>query len=271
MDDIDRYLLEDLDNLGDITSNSLFNDEIAKAHIIAKENMIIAGLDEAKIVFNKLDAEMVFFTKNGNFIKKNTVVAEIIGPIKSILTGERLALNFICRMSGIATETKKLTDLCKLKNPNIKIAGTRKTTPGFRKYEKKAIEIGGGYPHRSGLYDVVMVKDNHLKQFISVEKAINKVKQKVKNNIIEIEVENETDAIIAAKLDVDVIMLDNFTPIKAEVVTKKIKKINPNITIEISGGINDKNIIKYASFSDRISIGYLTHSIKSKNLSLEII
>jgi len=271
MDDIDRFLEEDLDKIGDITSESLFSDEKAKALIIAKESCIIAGLAEAKIVFSKLGAEFFFIKKDGDSVNKNTIVAEIFGPAKSILTAERLALNFVCKMSGIATETKKLIELCKAKNPTIKIAATRKTTPGFRKYEKKAVEVAGGDPHRIGLYDEVMIKDNHLKLVGNVEKAITMVKQKIKDKIIEVEVENETDAITAAKLDVDVIMLDNFLPENAEIISKKIRKINPKILIEISGGINKENIIKYASFSDRISIGYLTHSIKSINFSLDII
>jgi len=271
MDDIDRYLEEDLDNIGDITSDSLFSNEISKAHIIAKESCIIAGLDEAKIVFNKLGAELKFLVKDGDFVERDKNVAEINGPIRSILTGERLALNFICKMSGIASETKKLIDLCKSKNPKIKIAATRKTTPGFRKYEKKAVEIGGGESHRFGLFDSVMIKDNHIKQIGSIEKAIIKVHKKVTDKTIEVEVENETDAITAAKLNVDVIMLDNFSAKNAEIVSKKIRNINPRILIEISGGINSKNIVKYAYFSDRISLGYLTHSIRSKNLSLEIL
>jgi nicotinate-nucleotide pyrophosphorylase (carboxylating) len=271
MDDFDRYLDEDLDMVGDITSNSLFSDELLKAHIISKEKGIVAGLFEAREVFRKLGAELIFVKKDGDFVNENTIVAEINGPARSILTGERLALNFICKMSGIATETKKLIDLCKSKNSKIKIAATRKTTPGFRKYEKKAVLIAGGDPHRFGLYDEVMIKDNHLKLVGSVEKAIKKIKENVKDKIIEIEVENETDAIIAAKLDVDVIMLDNFTAKDAEIITKKIRNINPKIMIEISGNIDSKNIIEYASFADRISLGYLTHSIKSINFSLEVV
>ena len=271
MDDIDRFLNEDLNKIGDITSDSLFSNEQAKAQIIAKERCIVAGLNEAKLVFDKLGAKMNFFKKDGDLVENNTIVAEINGPAKSILTGERLALNFICRMSGIATETKKLIDLCKSKNQKIKIAATRKTTPGFRKYEKKAVEIVGGDPHRFGLYDEVMIKDNHIKLMGSVKKSIEKIKQKVKDKIIEIEVENEADAITAARLNVDVIMFDNFSFQKAKIIADKIREINPNIIIEISGGINSKNIVKYASFSDRISLGYLTHSIKSKNFSLEIL
>ncbi|MDH7506938.1 MAG: carboxylating nicotinate-nucleotide diphosphorylase [Candidatus Thermoplasmatota archaeon] len=271
MNEIDVYLQEDLGKEGDITSDALFSNEKAKAVIIAKEKCIVAGIEEIKNVFEKTGAFTKTLVKDGDLVKEKTIVAEIEGPARSILKGERLALNIIGRMSGIATETKKLVDICKKINPNIKIAATRKTTPGFSKYEKKAVIIGGGEPHRYGLYDAVLIKDNHLKLIGSVEKAIKKIKENVKNKIIEIEVENEKDALLAAKLETDVIMLDNFSPKSAEIVAKKIKKINSKILIEISGGINPENITKYAGFADRISLGYLTHSIKNKDFSLEII
>ncbi|HEC81588.1 MAG TPA: carboxylating nicotinate-nucleotide diphosphorylase [Thermoplasmatales archaeon] len=268
---MDFYLREDLDEKGDITSDSIFSDEEGKAQIIAKEQCIIAGLEEAEKVFKRLGASMEKKTEDGREVKKGEVVATVSGRLRSILTGERLALNFICRMSGIATETRKLVKICNKINPNVKIAATRKTTPGFRKFEKKAVEIGGGIPHRFGLYDAVLIKDNHIAGVGSITEAINKVKNKVKGKVIEVEAQNEKDAIQAAYSNVDVIMLDNFKPEKAEKVTQKIKQINPNILIEVSGGINAENINRYASFADRISLGYITHSVKSKDFSLEII
>lgn len=271
MDDIDIYLKEDLGEEGDITSDSLFTKEDAKANIITKQKCVVAGLEEVKEVFKKTGAEVLLKSNDGDFIKENFVVAEIIGPVRSILKGERLALNFICKMSGIATQTKKLVDICKNINSHVTIAATRKTTPGFRKYEKKAVVLGGGEAHRFGLYDVVMIKDNHIKCVGSIKEAISRVKQKVHDKIIEIEVENEQDALTAAEMKVDVIMLDNFDPTTAELVAKKIRDINRDILIEISGGVSPDNIIKYASFADRISLGYLTHSVKSIDFSLELI
>lgn len=271
MDDIDRFLEEDLGKEGDITSNSLFTDEIAKANILAKEDCIVAGLDEVKMIFEKTGAEPEIKVKNGESVGKGTVVAIINGSIRSILKGERLAINILSRMSGIATETKNLLERCRKINPKVTIAATRKTTPGFRKYEKKAVSIGGGETHRFGLYDAYMIKDNHLKVIGSVEEAIKKVKEKnLDQKIIEIEVENEHEAITAARSGVDVVMLDNFEAVSGKNVARRIKEINPNILIEISGGINNKNIEQYASFADRISIGYLTHSIKSIDFSLKI-
>jgi len=271
MDDIDRFLEEDLGMEGDITSDSLFTSENAHADILAKEDCIVAGLEEIKIIFKKTGAETKLQVKDGDSIDKGTIIAEISGPIRSILKGERLALNIIGRMSGIATETKSLVERCRKINPKVTIAATRKTTPGFRKFEKKAVSIGGGEPHRFGLYDAYMIKDNHLKAVGSVEEAIKRVKQRNRHKkIIEIEVENEQDAITAAGSNVDVIMLDNFDPTSGESIARKIRQINPRIIIETSGGINKENIKRYASFADRISLGYLTHSIKNKDFSLEI-
>lgn len=271
MDDIDKFLKEDLGKKGDITSDSLFTSEVAKAKIIVKEECIVAGVKEVKKIFEKLNVTAIFFSNDGDLVKKTQVIAELDGKAASILKGERLALNILGRMSGIATETKKLVDTVKKINPNVTIAATRKTTPGFRKYEKKAVIIGGGEPHRMGLYDAVMIKDNHIKIIGSVEIAIKTVKQKIKDKIIEIEVETEKDAIKAAELGVDVIMLDNFDPESAKKTAEKIRKINNKILIEISGGITKENIQRYASFADRISLGCITHSVKNIDFSLEIL
>lgn len=270
MDDIDRFLKEDLGEEGDVTSDALFTNETSHAKLIAKEKCVVAGLEEAKMIFERTGAETKLLVNDGESVKEKTVIAEIKGPIRSILKGERLSLNVICRMSGIATETKKLVDSCKTINPKVNVAATRKTTPGFRKYEKKAVVLGGGEPHRFGLYDAVMIKDNHIKGMGSVEEAIKMAKKKVHDKTIEVEVENEQDAITAANMDVDVIMLDNFDPKPGESIAKKIREINSNILIEISGGVTPKNIVKYASFADRVSLGYITHSIKNIDFSLEI-
>jgi nicotinate-nucleotide pyrophosphorylase (carboxylating) len=270
MDEIDRFLREDLGKEGDITSDALFTKQIARAIIISKEDCIVAGLEEARQVFKTIGATATSLVKDGSAVIKGTTVVEIKGPVRSILKGERLALNIIGRMSGIATETKKIVERCHKINPRVTIAATRKTTPGFRIFEKKAIVLGGGEPHRYGLYDAVLIKDNHLRIIGSVEEAIKTVKSKIRNKIIEIEVENESDALSAAKMNVDVIMLDNLDPRIGKIITRKIREINPGILIEVSGGITRDNIDKYASFADRISLGYLTHSIKNKDFSLEI-
>ena len=270
MDDIDKYLYEDLAEIGDITSDFLFTNECADAVIIAKEACVVAGIEEASIVFEKVGAHTTQLVKDGTKVKAHTKVLKITGLVCSILKGERLALNFICRMSGIASETNKLVTLCKRINPKVTIAATRKTTPGFRTYEKKAVVLGGGEPHRFGLYDMILIKDNHIQRVGSIEQAIQRIQEKNKDSVIEVEVETEDDAMVAAKMNVDIIMLDNFDPVSGKLVAEKIRLINPRVLLEVSGGITLKNISKFAVFADRISLGYLTHSVKSKDFSLEI-
>ena len=148
MTDIDRFLDEDLGQKGDITSDALFQDEPGKAVIIAIVDCVIAGLEEVRMVFQKTGAETHLLIQDGSMAKKGMNVAEINGPVRSILKGERLALNILGRMSGIASETRSLVDLCKNMNAQVTIAATRKTTPGFRAFEKKAVVLGGGEPHR---------------------------------------------------------------------------------------------------------------------------
>lgn len=271
MDLIDLYLQEDLGGEGDITSNSIFSDEEGEAVIIAREDCVLAGLEEAEEVFKRLGARLIRKKRDGEVIKKGEVVAEVKGKVRSILAGERLALNFLCRMSGIASETRKLVEKCKRVNPKIEVAATRKTTPGFRKYEKKAVVIGGGSSHRFGLFDAVLIKDNHIKAIGSVEEAIRRVKEKIKDKVIEVEVEEERDAIKAAQLGVDWIMLDNMPAERGKEIAEKIRKINPKIKIEASGGIDENNILSYAGFADRVSLGYLTHSVRSIDFTLEIV
>lgn len=270
MDEIEYYLNEDLKEKGDITSDSLFTTQQASAYIIAGQNCIVAGLDEVKTVFLKTGATVALKFFDGDFVKKGAIVAVVSGPARAILKGERLALNIVSRMSGIASETKKLVDLVSSINPKVSIAATRKTTPGFRRFEKKAVVIGGGQAHRYGLFDVVMIKDNHLKLVDSMKKAVDDIVLQHPNVEIEIEVETISEAVEAAVLAVDVIMLDNFSSKDALVAYKKIKQINPHILVEVSGGITPSNIVDYARCADRISLGYLTTSIKNKDFSLKI-
>jgi len=255
---IEKFLEEDIGN-GDITSDTLLSDENAEGKIFSKEKCVLAGLEEAKNVFEKLGVEVNAYAKDGCNIRKGTVILNLKGSAKSILAGERTALNFLSRMSGIATLTNKTVEKCKRINPKVEIAATRKTTPGFRYYEKKAVIIGGGISHRYGLYDAVLIKDNRVKRAKKTRKKI------------EIEVENTDDAIKAAKSGADTIMFDNFTPENVKKAYKKIKEINENIKIEVSGGINPENITQYAKYADVISLGMLTHSVKSVDFSLEII
>lgn len=271
MRDMQRFLKEDLGTRGDITTKAIIGNQNAVAKIFAKEPCIVAGLDEARKIFERMNLETRKFTDDGSRVSAGEEVLEIEGPAKKILAGERLVLNFIIRMSGIATITADVVEKCRKINPEIDIAATRKTTPGFRYYEKKAVILGGGSPHRLGLFDSILIKDNHLKIIGSIEKAVKKAKEKAKGKIVEVEVDGLNDAIAAVKAGADIIMLDNFKPSMLEKSIKKLKEIKKDILIEVSGGITPDNIIKYAKYADIISLGALTHSYKSKDFSLEII
>ena len=270
MDNFNFFLKEDLQDIGDITTDALFSDETAQAVIKVKEACVIAGIEEAKQVFFLQGATMTPSCHDGESVSKPSEIATVAGSVRSILSAERLALNILGRMSGIATQTKTIVDLCRKKSKTVEIAATRKTTPGFRRYEKKAVVLGGGFAHRMGLYDAILIKDNHLKLIGSVEKSIKIMREKLMGLPIEIEVENLEDAITAATLHVDVIMLDNIPAKIAGSITKRIKKISPSTTVELSGGITKENILDYVFFADRISLGLLTHTIKNIDYSMEI-
>ncbi len=267
MEDVERFLYEDLDDKGDITSDALLGEEKGRAYIIAKENCILAGIEEAKAVFVHLGLTVSLIMKDGEEAKAGDRTMEISGKARSILAGERLALDIISRMSGIATLTNDLVRICRKKNPKLSIAATRKTTPGFRKYEKKAVALGGGMPHRMGLYDGVIIKDNHL-IYISIREAVRKSREKT-DKPIEVEVESIDDAVIAAEEKADIIMLDNMSPAKGIIAAREARAVNPRVKIEVSGGVTPENIANY-TFADIISLGWLTHSVRSKDFSLEI-
>lgn len=269
----EKFLAEDIETV-DITSEALLSEERANAEIAAKEDCIVAGLEEASEIFSFLGLDVKKQVSDGGKVERRQVVLTIEGRAKDILAGERLALNFISRMSGIATETRHLVDRCSKINPAVKVAATRKTTPGFRLFEKKAVKLAGGDPHRFGLSDAFLIKDNHLRLIPSIEEAVRRAKESEwgrEGRSVEVEVENIKDAKTAATAGADIIMLDNMSPEDAEKGYLAIKDINSQIMVEISGGVTPENIEEYAQHADRISLGYLTHSIKAKDFSLEIV
>jgi nicotinate-nucleotide pyrophosphorylase (carboxylating) len=266
VDEIDLFLREDIGD-GDITSSALLSDERGIGHILLKERAVIAGLQEADGVFERLGCETMPLVDEGCRLEKGTSVLEVSGELRALLAGERLALNFLARMSGIATMTMDMVEKCRTVNPRVIIAGTRKTTPGFRKWEKRAIVVGGGDPHRMGLWDAILIKDNHL-AVLGIEEAMNRAKRL--NKPIEIEVTNMRDAKKAARMGADVIMLDNVQPVEGERIAGEIRKIDPDVVIEVSGGITPENVERYASYADRISCGCLTHSVRAIDLSMDI-
>lgn len=258
---------------GDITSRIL-DDSCYEAVILAKDECVLAGLDLIKNVMPRLGLEIETYVKDGNIFSKGQILARIRGNIRKILLVERTLLNFIARLSGIATQTRELLEKARRVNPRVVIAATRKTTPGLRIFEKYAVEIGGGKTHRWTLSDMMLIKDNHIKVMGSVEKALEKARGIVDfSHKIEIEVTSVKDALTAAKLGVDIIMLDNMTPQQVEETIELLKRegLREKVLIEVSGGININNIMYYAKTGvDIISVGSITHSVKSCDISLEV-
>ncbi len=267
---IEEFLREDI-GPGDITSELVVPADLkARGRIVSKSRGILAGAEEAAEVFKVLGCTVTSVAKDGSRISRGQVVLEVKGPARAVLAGERLALNFLMRMSGIATLTRELVQRSRKANPEVRIAATRKTTPGFREYEKKAVMLAGGDPHRMGLYDAVLIKDNHIRLAGGVGEALRRAKRSSFTKKVEIEVENRRDALLAARGGADIIMLDNFRPDQVRALAKDLRRVRPDIIIEASGGIGPENVIAYARSADIVSLGWLTHSVKSLDFSMDI-
>ena len=268
-------LLEDSVN-EDITTNSLLDfDKEVFAIVSAKEDGIISGIDVFSKVFQTLDKDIdikVFFP-DGSKVKKGDEVLSIRGKESSILKGERTALNFLQRLSGIASLTGKFAD--KLKPYRVTLLDTRKTTPGMRYLEKKAVKDGGGTNHRMNLEDMAMIKDNHIAMAGSITNAVTKIRARFGDKKIEVEVKNLIELDEALSLNIDMIMLDNFPlDLLKEIVNRK--KPGDQVKFEISGNVTLENIDEKMKGGlqdciDFISVGALTHSFKSLDLSLNIL
>ncbi len=257
----------------DLTTNALIDpDIIIKAKIITREDGILSGVDLASSIFKEFSIKSTIRKFDGEYVGADDVVMDIEGNARTILTVERTVLNIIMRMSGIATITY---NLIKKVDNRVIVAGTRKTTPGLQFFEKEAIRMGGGDTHRFRLDDCVLIKDNHIAIVGNVKTAIEKAKEYVSfTKKIEIEVESTKDALEAAIHGVDIVMLDNMNPNEVKNVVNALenKNLRDKILIEVSGGINPDNILDYADIGvDIISTGYITHSVRSLDMSLEII
>ena len=271
-----KFLREDIGR-GDITSNSVLKPNLlASSTILCKdsEQAVVAGLREVGIVFDLCKCSCTALVDEGSMVSRGNEVMRIKGRARDILKAERTALNLLMRMSGIATETKKFVEVVKKISKDIEIAGTRKTAPGLRSFDKKAIKIGGGRTHRNSLDEMVLIKDNHLVLTGSIGESISSAKKLVGNNIkVECEVTDLQSAIEAINFGADVIMLDNFSPQEVENATRVLKELGlrQKCLLEISGGISLANVSQFAkSNPDIISVGSLTHSVKSVDFSLEV-
>ena len=257
-------LKEDLYPSGDITSKLLNNTNKIKAKIVSNSSGIIAGLDLAKQTFKIVDKKILFKIKKkeGSKIKNKQIIAEIVGNVKNILTGERVALNFLSHISGIATQTNKFVNKVK---KNTKICCTRKTIPGLRAIQKYAVNLGGGYNHRFNLSDEFLIKDNHIAN-TNIRELITKAKKNRKKITVEIDNLNQLKKILDLKFDT--ILFDNMN---VKNLKKGVRLVENKYETEASGNINLKNIRKIASTGiNRISIGRLTHSVSAIDLKLEI-
>jgi nicotinate-nucleotide pyrophosphorylase (carboxylating) len=257
-------LKEDLYPSGDITSKLLNNTNKIKAKIVSNSSGIIGGLDLAKQTFKIIDKKILFKIKKkeGSKIKNKQVIAEVFGNVKNILTGERVALNFLSHISGIATQTNKF--VIKVKK-NTKICCTRKTIPGLRAIQKYAVNLGGGYNHRFNLSDEFLIKDNHIAN-TNIRKLIIKAKKNRKKITVEVDNLNQLKKILDLKFDT--ILFDNMN---VKNLKKGVRLVKNKYETEASGNVNLKNIRKIASTGiNRISIGRLTHSVSAIDLKLEI-
>ena len=266
---IKAALAEDVGR-GDITTNAIVHPGAhGRGLFIAKEDFIVAGLFMAKNVFKQLDKRAVFKTyfDDGDHVKKGDIVAEVRGRLSAVLTGERVALNFLQRMSGIATRTDMFVK--KIKATDARIFDTRKTTPCLRTFEKYAVRAGGGVNHRLGLFDSILIKDNHIKAAGGVKEAVRRVKSAhYEKMTVEVEVTTLKEVKDAIEAGVDIIMLDNMDPAR---MRKAVGIIDHRAFVEASGGVTIDNVLEIARTGvDFISIGGLTHSARSVDISLEI-
>ena len=265
-----RFISEDTQG-GDITSVLLPKKKI-KAKIISRQEGVLAGVKFAGDIFRLKGCNVKIIKKDGAKLKSNQIILQISGNAGTVLSCERTALNLLSRMSGIATQTNFLVSKIRKINTKTKLYSTRKTAPGLRFFDKEAIMIGGGHKHRMSLNDMVMIKDNHLLVTNSMEGIIKNARKRHKH--VEVEVENQRDAILAASNGATIVMLDNFShvQIKKTITALQKKKLRNKVKLEASGGINSKNITAYAKTgADMISVGSITNSVKGLDLSLEVI
>jgi nicotinate-nucleotide pyrophosphorylase (carboxylating) len=270
-----HMLAEDIGQ-GDVTSAAVIPSELkTEAKVIAKAGGIVAGIEEASILAESLGLKVITEVTDGDEVKSGQTIMRFSGNAQAILTAERTLLNLLSRMSGIATTTKKLAEKLQRANSTTRIAATRKSAPGLLYFDKKAVLIGGGEPHRLHLDDMILIKDNHIALVGSLENAVKRARQNASfSKKIEVEVTKHADVLKAAELGADIIMLDNFSAKQVKDAVTLLKKAGffGKVLLEASGGITGENLLEYASTGvNLISLGELTHSVKALDISLEIV
>ncbi len=266
---IGLYLQEDLAGIGDITSDPVFPPEMhGRARVVARERGFLAGAARAAEVFDRLGVANTQHMNDGSWVDAGDVVLEVEGPTRGILAAERSALNLLGRMMGVATTTRRIMETLAAECSAARVAATRKTTPGFRVFEKEAVAIAGGDPHRAGLWDAAMIKDNHREAAGDLAAAIHAIRAAHPDAPITVEVETKGDALLAARKGADWILIDNQAPDVGRAWAEAAWGVRPELKVEASGGITEEVVADYG-WADRISMGPLTNAARSIDVSLE--
>ncbi|MDZ7689396.1 MAG: carboxylating nicotinate-nucleotide diphosphorylase [Halobacteriales archaeon] len=266
---IDSFLREDVPDVRRDISSTVVEGETAEATVVTRDDGVVAGVEEACAVFSRLGAEANPRVEDGERTDAGDVVLEPSGDAVALLRGERLALNLLGSMSGTATATRECVDAVEETDTDTTVAGTRKTTPGYREFEKRAVRLGGGDPHRHDLTDAVMLKENHL-ELVGLETAFRRAKEGASfTTKIDVEAEDLHTAERAAELGADIVLLDNMTP---DEVAEAVERLDgTGVTVEASGGITSENVAEYArAGADVVSIGSLVHSSDWLDLSMRV-
>lgn len=268
-----RQMLREDAGKGDITSEILIGKNVrARGKIMAKQDGVLAGVEEARAVFAEVGVRARALKRDGEVVRRGDTIMEVEGSARKILLAERVALNILMRMSGIATATRRLLELARRRNRKIVVAATRKTAPLLLGLDKKAVEIGGGYPHRKNLSEQILIKDNHLRLVGSVELAVRKAKADGRTPV-EVEVTSPEEAVRAAEAGADIILLDNMSveDVRRTIRLLKRRGLREKVKLEVSGGIGPENIEAYAATGvDIISSSYMTMKAPAIDMSLEI-
>lgn len=267
-----RFALEEDIGSGDVTALLIPATQMARARIITRERAIIAGKDWVNEVFRQVDPQVsvLWHSEEGQWTEPNQVLFELTGPARSLLTGERCALNYLQTLSGTATLCRTYAD--RVAGMGVKLLDTRKTIPGLRTAQKYAVTVGGCFNHRMGLYDAFLIKENHILACGGITQAVAEAQRIAPNKPVEVEVENETQLLEAIKAGADIVMLDNFSPAAMIQAVKLARTQSQTVKLEASGNINDHTLVPYAQTGvDYISIGALTKDCKAIDLSMRLL
>jgi nicotinate-nucleotide pyrophosphorylase (carboxylating) len=270
-----EFLEEDIP-FWDTTSAAVVpEDAVVRAHVVAKQRGVVACVEDAAYLLKRLSLEVKELVRDGGTVDRGTPVLEITGNARTMLAVERTILNILMHCSGVATEVRRLVDIVRRVNPRVRVAATRKTLPGLRYFEKKAVAVGGGDTHRLSLSDAILIKDNHAGIVGSVEEAVRLAKARASfAHKVEVEVSTVEDAVKAAEAGADIVMLDNMSPQEVAKVVGELRRrgLRDRVIVEVSGGITAENIGEYAKLNvDVISCGYITLSARALDMSLEVV